>query len=363
MLVACLALAPGACGSDGDGDGDDENGDGEEVPCDPAVEPCVLSRTISTMEVGAGVEDEDVCQSWTLGNKTELWVTEINQINGGAYHHANWFFVPDDQYDLPDGTWSCGENEFSELLAALSGGFLFALSTQSRQERQSIPAGGAIRIPPYSRVIGASHMLNASDQPVMTEMRLELSTVPADDVVASLAPARISYHDLDIQPQARSSFTTECLIADVHEEVMDAPWKYELYYILSHYHELGVYSQLEIVGGEKDGEVIFRHDGYGDNFGVPVDPPLDLAKVGARGLRFTCGFDNPRDEVVGWGIGDQEMCVLALQAHTNMGWDGDVGRGQSAQVGMSDDGEFQFAGPCAVIGFPWDHAKPGGPGE
>jgi hypothetical protein len=361
-LIGCLALSPLACGGDDDDGADDGVADdGAEVPCDPAQEPCVLGKTVSTIEVGAGVEDEDVCQSWTLENETELWVTDIKQINGGAYHHANWFFVPDDQYELPDGTWSCSDNDFSELTAALSGGYLFALSTQSREEKQSIPAGGAVRIPPYSRVIGASHMLNASDLPVTTEMRLELTTIPPDDVVASLAPARISYHDLDLQPQARSSFSTDCLVADVHEQVLEAPWEYELYYILSHYHQLGVYTELAIVGGERDGDVIFRHDGFGDNFGQPVDPPLDLAKVGARGLRFTCGFDNPRAESVGWGIGDQEMCVLALQARTNMGWDGDVGRGKGAQVGVTDDGEFQFAGPCTVLGFPWDHAKPGGP--
>jgi hypothetical protein len=264
-------------------------------------------------------------------------------------------------YDLPDGPWSCDDNAFSELTAALSGGYLFALSTQSRDEKQSIPAGGAIRIPPRSRLIGASHLLNASDAPVVTDMRIELSTLPADRVLASLAPARITYHDLALQPRSRSSFSTDCMVADVHEQVLDAPWEYELYYVLSHYHELGAYTQLEIVGGSRDGEVIFRHDGYGDNFGVAVDPPLDLAADGARGLRFTCGFDNPRDEVVGWGIGDQEMCVLALQARTNMGWDGSVGDGKGAQTGVADDGEVEFAGPCAVLGFPWDHAKEGGP--
>src|SRR5688500_15060128 len=109
LLPAFLCLASACSGSE---------------PCDPAEQRCILRNTVSTLEVGAGVEDEDTCQSWTLDNEEDLWVTRIKQINGGAYHHANWFFVPDDQFDLPDGPWSCSEHDFSELTAAINGGYL-----------------------------------------------------------------------------------------------------------------------------------------------------------------------------------------------------------------------------------------------
>src|SRR5262249_26614422 len=134
------------------------------TPCDPTVQACTLEASISTITVAAGHEDEDTCQSWTLNNPTELWVSGVTQHNDGAYHHANWCFVPDDDFVLPDGTWSCSDNKFTEFSAALLGGYLFAMSTQSHEERQDLPAGNAIRIPPYSRVIGSSHLLNPSDQ-------------------------------------------------------------------------------------------------------------------------------------------------------------------------------------------------------
>ncbi len=335
---------------------------GEASVCDPTQQACVFGRTVSTVEVGPGVEDEDMCQSWTLDNDTELWVTAIEQSNGGAYHHANWFFVPDDTFELPDGPWRCSAEGFDELTAAILGGYLFALSTQSPFERQEIPAGGAIRIPPRSRLIGASHLLNPTDQKVLTDMHVEIATVPPADVAASLAPGRIEYHDLQLDPRARSSFSTSCDVDAQYRETIGVPWKYTLYYALTHYHALGVYAQLEIVGGPRDGEVVFRHDGYGENFGIAIDPPLDLAAAGATGLRYTCGFDNPRDDAVQWGIGDQEMCVIALQAHTDMGWQGDVARGKGAQTGVAPDGEVRYEGPCSIFGVPWDHAKPGGDG-
>src|SRR5439155_18831163 len=107
------------------------------------------------------------------------------------YHHANWFFVPDDQFDLPDGTWSCSDNQFSELVAALEGGYLFALSTQSHEETQTLSPGAAIRIPPYSRIIGASHLLNTTDNDIKTTMDLKIASIPPATVTAKLAPARI----------------------------------------------------------------------------------------------------------------------------------------------------------------------------
>lgn len=360
LLVTGLLLA-----CDGDGGRGDENGDGDDggAACDPTAEPCVFERTVSTVEIAAGAEDEDTCQSWTLNNPTELWVTSVTQDNDGAYHHANWFHVPDDQFPLPDGAWPCAENSFSELMAAVLGGYLFAMSTQSLDETQSLPAGSGIRIPPYSRIIGSSHLLNPSDESVETSMRLSITTVPPDEVESRMVPARIQYHDLALDPQARSSFTTECVIDEVYQDTMGVPMVLELHYALSHYHVLGTYAELQIAGGPRDGEVLFRADGYGENFGVAFEPPIDLAAAGARGVRFTCGFENPRDALVGWGIGDQEMCVLALQARTDMAWDGDVRSGTGTMVGVGEDGEVQHQGPCSLLAIPWDHNKPGGPGR
>jgi hypothetical protein len=45
-----------------------------------------------------------------------------------------------------------------------------------------------------------------------------------------------------------------------------------------------------------------------------------------------------------------------------MGWDGDVRDGDGALLEAGDDGEVRYGGNCAMLGIPWDHAKPGGPG-
>ena len=333
-----------------------------DKPCDPTKQACTFDKDVSTMTVPAGHEDEDTCQSWTLNNPTELWVDSITQHNDGAYHHVNWFFVPDNNFVLPDGTWSCSSQNFMEVEAALLGGYLFAQSTQSKDETQDLPNGGAIRIPPYSRIIGASHLLNSSDADIKTTLHLTFRTVPKAQVLAKLAPARIQYVDLHLDPSAKSSFTTTCTIDQAYQKNVGAPLHYQLYYALSHYHVLGAYTELQVAGGPNDGMVIMHHDGLG-NFGTAISPPLDLAALGATGLRFTCGFDNPRSVSVGWGIGDQEMCVIALQAATEIGFDGEVNAGTGMKTGVSATGENQYAGPCSLTAFPWDFEKPGGTGH
>jgi hypothetical protein len=327
--------------------------------CDPRAEVCVYERTLSELSIAPGEELSGLCQSWTLDNPTELWVGNVTMDNGGAYHHSNWFFVPDDLFAQPDGTWSCRDGGFDELAAAITGGYLFAQSTQVEDESQTFPPGVAVRIPPWSRIVGATHLLNAAPQAVTTHMTLRLETVPTRQLAVKLAPARIEFNALAIDPEAVSSFTTACDLAGTHQTVLRAPLAYRLYYALPHYHELGIAAQLELVGGPRDGEVVFRSVGYGEASGIAFDPPVDLAAAGATGLRYTCTFDNPRAEEVGWGLGDQEMCVVALFADTELGWQGNAR--QSERVGPAPDGVIEHTGTCEMFGVRWDHDKAGGP--
>jgi hypothetical protein len=53
----------------------------------------------------------------------------------------------------------------------------------------------------------------------------------------------------------------------------------------------------------------------GDPLGATIDPPI--AVTGATSLVFSCDFDNPRNETVRFGLGDQAMCVML--AYTDAG--------------------------------------------
>src|SRR5215510_6537941 len=69
-----------------------------------------LMHDFGTTMLAPGEERDDVCQSWTLDNQTELWVNQVDFRSDGGYHHSNWVYVPDVDYDVPDGVWACGDH-------------------------------------------------------------------------------------------------------------------------------------------------------------------------------------------------------------------------------------------------------------
>jgi hypothetical protein len=320
--------------------------------CDPSADACAIEHEFSTYSLGAGEEIDGVCMSWTLGNETELWVNTVATVNDGYFHHSNWFFVPDNRWELDDGAWNCSDHEFSELAAAIWGGVLYAQSTQTTSESQQFLPGAAVRIPPYSRIIANTHMLNTSDVPVQTGMRVTLDTLPADQVTKPLTPFRLDYTDLQIAPMGRSEFGGDCDIATAYERVIGEPFRMKLHYVLPHYHALGDSFRLSLYGGERDGETLFEiEDAYGEPLGETFAEPFDVAAVGAIGLSFQCGFYNPTSAQVGWGIGDQEMCVMLGFAETALGFDGRVDT--SDDVAAGNDGVMRGTGRCSVAGTPW----------
>jgi hypothetical protein len=349
MRWSFLVLAVSACGNGGGGDG----------RCRPGETACSYANDFPVRTVAGGEEVDGLCQSWTLHNPEELWVNTVVLANEGGYHHSNWFFVPDDTFEIPDGAWPCDEHNFDEVTAAILGGVLFAQSTQSTEETQAFPPGAAVRIPPYSRVIGSTHILNAADDPLETGLHMSISTIPEAQVTVKLAPFRLTYYDLAIPPMGTAEFASACDVKTTYEETMGQPFSLKLSWALPHYHQLATAFSRSVVGGARDGEVILTNDGWGtDTFGRAFDPPVDISD--GTGFHFSCTFANPRAEEVGWGIGDQEMCVMLGFAEIDMAFDASVGSG--VLMSTDPDGTQRWGGGCDILGFPFFQDTEGGDG-
>lgn len=255
-----------------------------------------------------GEEISGLCQSWTLGNDEELWVNAVELVQDQASHHSNWTFVPESYFEGPDGVWPCDDREYDQLTAAIAGGVLYAQSTQAGREVQKFPDGAAVFLPARVRIIGDVHIINATSKAITGSTSLTLYSIPKAQVTARLTPFHMTYHGLAIPPLASSRFHGTCFVGDQYAESNDgAPLPMKLYYALPHTHTLATRFFLEAVGGPKDGTVLLDVSGYnGEARGRLYDPPIDLS--GLSGLRFGCEFENPRNEVIHYGLGDQEMC-------------------------------------------------------
>ncbi len=299
-------------------------------------------------------EETEPCVQWTLNNEQSVYINTVTLANDGGFHHSNWLVVPEAQFEGEDGFFDCWERGFSELQAAITGTVLFAQSTQSRYETQELPGGVVIKVPPRHKLIAGVHLLNLSSDPIDSELRMGLTLTHPRDVATIVAPFRLNYQDLRIPALSQSRFTGECLLADPYKAKSGVALDLKLYHVLPHYHYLGNYFSVEIVGGPRDGEQIFLHTGFNaDGNGRTYNPPIDLS--GALGLRFTCGYDNWRDKEINYGIGDREMCTMLGLADMRVMMNGSVDAG--TKLDGSDGEALEFSGPCSVFALPKNKAQ------
>lgn len=322
-----------------------------------AIPGTPLTHDFGLQTIESGEEIGSLCQTWVLDNDAPLWVNAVEMDNDGGYHHSNWFFVPEDFKGWPTTPWlNCYDEGFHEIDAALAGGVLYAQSTQVKRELQKFQTGAAVRIPPRSRIITVTHLLNYLPDSLTTGLRLTIHTLPEADVVTPLTPAQLVYSDLAIPPQATSTFGGTCDLASSYAALFDGKaLDIKLHYVLPHYHDLGDGFQLQLVGGPRDGDTIVDLGAYSsDPFGFAFDPPIDM--TGTTGLSFACRFKNPRDATVRWGIGDQEMCEALLFFESPMAFSAGVNQtaSESTVSGGEDDGLRVFEGNCGVLAFPYD---------
>jgi hypothetical protein len=310
----------------------------------PIVTPEPLSHAFEPVSLAPGEEILGVCQSWTLDNDEPLFVHAVHMHADAGWHHSNWTFVPEDEFDGPDGTWDCGDRDFTEVAAALrGGGVFFAQSTQATEEHQVFPEGMVYVIPPRARVIGSIHVLNTTGAPLESAIRFDVDLLAREQISEVLQALAIDNRGIDIAPRSSTEVVTECDF----DRATAGPLVAEVMYVLPHYHGFADGMRVEIFGGPRDGEVVFETTGgIGNALGGLVTPAASL--VGAQGLRMRCRYTNPGAETIRWGAGaSDEMCtMLAYVAGPNI-LGGTAGTIETRTT--LPDGTAQQSSPCLAV--------------
>lgn len=309
--------------------------------------------------VEPGTEVTDQCVSATLNNDEPIYVNQVELTTEAGFHHSNWFWVPEHQFAGPDGTWKCSDRAYSEAAAGLFGAVVFAQSTQALHEIQAFPAGAAIKIPPHSKLVAGTHLLNASDDVVSPTLRLTITPIPATQVTIDLHGFAFQNMTIQIPPKATSRFTIECdltkgLGLDGTPYERPAP-DFKIYHVLAHYHELGSGLTFEALRDSDGGaEMVFETaTRIGDGLAAVLDPPFDL--TGHAKIRFACQYENPRDVSVGWGVGDQEMCIAFGFSDSPMVWSGGAPYVESPGPGVDNGGIIDFTHSCITVAVDGTH--------
>jgi hypothetical protein len=296
-----------------------------------------------------GQEINGQCVSATLDNDEPLYVNAVELTTGPGFHHSNWFWVPDTRFVGEDGTWRCNDRNYDEAVAGLEGGVLFAQSTQAQHEVQQFPPGAVTVVPPHSRIIAGTHLLNTSDE--MLSLSLTLTITALAEPTQKLTPMSLVNRSISLPPLRKSRMTMDCDMDKASRNVTGLPATYSFYYALAHYHELG--RGLGLEGVRSDGTVttIFStQNAVGDALGGTIAPAFSLE--GYPTLRFYCDFDNPRNETVTWGVGDQEMCTFLAWTDSDYVWTGGA-LTETVVPTITDKGDYvEYAYTCSPTGKP-----------
>ena len=294
-----------------------------------------------------GQEINGQCVSVTLDNDAPIYVNAVELSTGPGFHHSNWFWVHESMFAGPDGTWRCDERQYDEASAGFFGGVLFAQSTQAQHEIQAFPPGAANVIPPRSRILAGTHLLNSGDDPLVVSLSLTITPIAEPSQI--LTPTSFTNEAIALPPHRTSRFTLLCDIGTQHRNLTGKTPAFAFHYALAHYHELGRGITLEGVRDDGTSAMIFETtNAVGDALGGTISPGFSMA--GFQQIRFSCHFENPRDTVVRWGVGDQEMCTFLAFTDSEYSWAGGVLTRNEPPV-VVDHGDYvEYTYACDVVG-------------
>jgi hypothetical protein len=307
VSLLCLPLCVAGCG--------------DEPTLDDETAAQSLSYQMPPVELAAGEELNEWCQTWELDNSEPLYINRISVSADQHWHHSNWYAISADRLDPPpEDFWNCFDHNADTFALHQDGRLLFAQTVGVVDDEIDLPDGVALPIPAHAILVANIHVINVTAEPVSTAISIEVDTIVKSDVTATLNAFEIAYLGLDIPPMARSEFSADCDYDLVHQQRLGRPLDFKIHYLMPHYHATGERLLMEMMGGPEDGRTLLDTQAYGEPAGQLFVPPIDF--TGAKGYRFSCSYDNPTSDTLVWGGAEDEMCLIMGWLETELVWTG-----------------------------------------
>lgn len=189
----------------------------------------------------------------------------------------------------------------TEVLSGHPPDVLFINSTQVRGSEQiAFPPGMAYRLATEGReVVAAIHWLNTTAETVTSEIAYDFFTMPGELVENELAPFTYENRSFSVPAQTKADVTTTCEI----------PTPGKVVSVLPHAHKRTVHFSIDLIDPQGAVQPVFEDGAFDGESDLHVfEPALDL--TGFAQLRYTCTVQNDLDDTIGWGIGENEMCMI-----------------------------------------------------
>jgi len=249
--------------------------------------------------------EREFFQFTALDQNSDMYVNRIEiEMRRGSHHFLLYTFNQDTpqqilpSYDQPRELRN--ENSIINLSTLYQMQFhKFFGGTQWSRLDYRLPDGVALKIPQGSGLDQNSHYVNRTDSVMTGEVYTNLHTINKEDVayVAEL----FDFNNTDIYlPPKKVTTLTKTFILDE---------KYYMGQVFSHAHEKMQEFVVEIVGGQRNGEVIYWTNDWEHPPIINFDPPIEINA--GEGLKLIATYNNSTSDPVTFGYRSvDEMMIL-----------------------------------------------------
>jgi hypothetical protein len=175
----------------------------------------------------------------------------------------------------------------------------FFTGTQWPYISRAFPPGMALKIDADKGLDLNSHYINRSDEVLTGEVYTNIHMVDPSEVEHVVEILTLNHNEFELPPNEITTL----------ERTFTFNQRTHIIQLLSHAHEHNLEFAVEIVGGSRDGELIYIAYDWEHPPILELDPPLTLEA--GEGLRLIATYDNWTNETLTFGLlSEDEMMIV-----------------------------------------------------
>jgi len=240
-----------------------------------------------------------------VGNTSDVYVSRIETSMRPFSHHFVFYTfssgIPPGLIPIPGVVRDIRKPDGSmDLLNMIAMGYhVFLGGSMQAQSNYVFPAGTALRLPADAAIDLNVHYANHTSAPVQGEAYVNFYTIPQSQVVHTLSTLNLQNTGMVLPPGAVTTSTKDFLF--------NAPTT--ITGLTSHMHARGTKFQIRIVGGPRDGEIVYENTDWEHPQIVSYPQPIVLDK--GQGLRSVVTWNNTTTRTLTFGLtSDDEMAII-----------------------------------------------------
>ncbi|MCS6988371.1 MAG: hypothetical protein NZM06_02530 [Chloroherpetonaceae bacterium] len=241
-------------------------------------------------------------------NTQELLLTKFEMIQRDRSHHFILYgYAPGrtlppvnvirDLY-LPNG--QLVPERFAEM-----SGRTFIVASQLKAETIELPPGMAMRIPANWLLDLNSHYTNGTRDTIYGEVIFNLHTTKPENVRTFVKPLQLGFYNLLLPPKKETVVETTFLVGGIgggngQDRFSSRDSIVHIIGLTSHTHRLGKRFVIQIVGGPRNGEIVYTATNWLNPPLLRFDNPIVLRR--GEGLKSIVTYYNDTNEIVTFGF-------------------------------------------------------------